>query len=85
MIDKKKNSLSMANFKNERNELVDPATLDDVDFIDYVLTVLMKETIEVLEMAVQNDRIFGRSKYEVMAAFHLAQQKLHARNGLSNG
>ena len=76
---KKKNSLSMANFKNDRNEIVDPSTLCNTDFIDFVLTTLMKETIEVLEMAVQNDRIFGRSKYEVMAAFHSAQSKLHSR------
>ena len=79
MDNKKKNSLSMANFKNDRNEIVDPSTLCNTDFIDFVLTTLMKETIEVLEMAVQNDRIFGRSKYEVMAAFHSAQSKLHSR------
>lgn len=69
----------MANFKDSQGNLVDPATLNDKEHGDYVLTVLMKQVIEVLEMAVQNDRIFNRSKYEVMAAFHQAQAKLQEK------
>lgn len=68
----------MSNFKNG-NELIDPATLSDVDFQDFVLTVLMKDCIEVLEMSVVNDRVFSRAKYELMAKFHSAQKTLHSR------
>jgi len=84
-MEKKKNSLSMTNFKNSlTGELVDPATLNDEEYIDYVLSGLLKETIELLEMAVPGDRVFARSKFQIMSIFHQAQSKLHSRN-INNG
>ena len=79
LMENKKNSLSMANFKNDQNQIVEPSTLNNNDFIDYTLSLLLKSTIEVTEMAIGNDRIFTRSKYEIMKHFHEAQSAIHSR------
>lgn len=66
----------MANFKNERNELVDPATLSKEDKLDFYLSILMKRVIETMEMAITNDRVFSRSKFEIMKNFHEIRENI---------
>lgn len=85
MIDKKKNTLSLANFKNPvTGELVDIQTLSDEDKIDFYLASLMKKVIETLEMAITNDRVFSRSKFQIMADFHDEQNNIHGRHQGAN-
>lgn len=75
-MDKKKNALSIANYKDAQGNLVDPKTLSEEEQTKYHLASLMKNVIEVLEMAVDNDRVFTRSKFEIMAKFHAALEQI---------
>lgn len=48
----------------------DTNALSEDDFIDFVFAKMMQEVIQRLEASIQNDRIFSRTKYDVMAIFH---------------
>ena len=77
MDNKNKNPLSMSNFKNSiTGEFVDPSTLSGSDKIDYYLSTLLKKVIETLEMSVTNDRVFNRSKFQIMADFHKIREEM---------
>lgn len=58
---------------------VDVNDLTDQEYTDFVLAKLMQEVIQRLEGAIQNDRIFGRTKYDVMAIVWEARDLLSKR------
>ena len=71
------NHLSINQFKNkETGEFVDIETLNDEKKINFILSKLMNNVIENLEMSIHNDRIFSRSRYQVMKDFHAAREEL---------
>ena len=70
----------MSNFKDTQGNLIDPLTLSDEDKLDFYQANLLKNVIQVLEMSIVNDRIFSRSKFEVMKYFHETQELIHSRN-----
>jgi hypothetical protein len=78
--DNKKKNLSMSNFKDAQGNLVDPSTLSDEDKLDFYQANLLKNVIQVLEMSVSNERVFSRSKFEIMKYFHETQELIHSRN-----
>ncbi len=76
-MENKKNSLSMANFKNPNTGvLVDPSMLSDEEKLDFYLACAMNEVIQILEVSVAPDRIFNRAKFSVMKIFHETRDKL---------
>ena len=58
---------------------VDVNDLTDQEYTNFVLAKLMQEVIQRLEGAIQNDRIFGRTKYDVMAIVWEARDPLSKR------
>lgn len=58
---------------------VDVNDLTDQEYTNFVLAKLMQEVIQRLEGAIQNDRIFGRTKYDVMAIVWEARDLLSKR------
>jgi hypothetical protein len=72
MIDnnKRNNNLSISNYKDRNNNIIDPSKLDEKEKIGFHLTFLMKDIITILEMSVPQERNFTIAKYEVMAKFH---------------
>lgn len=83
MIDKKKNALSIANYKDANGNLVNISTLNEEERIKYHLASLMKNVIEVLEMSIPSDghadRIFIRAKFSIMGLFHSALENIQKK------
>ncbi len=69
-----RDSLSMGRFRDINIEDLTPE-----EHIDYVLAKLMQATIQKLEGSIQSDRIFQRTKYDVMAAFWASREELQNR------
>lgn len=65
-------SLSINRFKN-----VDPSSLSSSDHADYVLARLLAEIIKRLEASIQTERIFNRTKYDIMALVWDARDALY--------
>jgi len=74
--DNKKKNLSMSNFKDAQGNLVDPSTLSGPERLDYEMALLLKKTIETLEMSIQNERVFSRAKFQIMSNFHEARENM---------
>jgi len=68
-----RDSLSINRFRD-----VDVDALSDEDYQDYVLAKLMQAVIQRLEGSIQNDRIFSRTKFDVMASFWESRELLRA-------
>jgi hypothetical protein len=72
---KKEDFLSMNRFKNTTDgTFKNLDSMDDDEYHDFVLAKLMKEVIESLEASIASDRVFGRTKHDVMAKFHRARE-----------
>jgi|GEM_PF-6247652 len=78
-MDKKKNVLSITTYKDAQGNLIDPTTLSEEEKTAYHMAVLLNNVIQVLEMAVSNDRIFTRSKFEIMKKFHSALEDISGK------
>jgi len=66
----------MSNFKDAQGNLVDPSTLSGPERLDYEMALLLKKTIETLEMSIQNERVFSRAKFQIMSNFHEARENM---------
>lgn len=69
-----KDALSMNRFKGR-----DIEALDDAEYCDYVLAALLQGVIQRLEGSINNDRIFHRTKFDVMASTWDARSLLRKR------
>ena len=69
-----RDSLSMGRFRDINIDDLTPE-----EHTDYVLAKLMQTVIQRLEGSIQQDRIFQRTKYDVMAAFWASREELHNR------
>lgn len=64
--------LSMNRFKLSNGEYKNVVDMSKTEHLEFVVAKLMKDIIEKLEVSIQNDRIFSRTKYDVMTLFHSA-------------
>lgn len=69
-----KDALSINRFRDKNTE-----TLTNDEFLDFGLAKLMQSVIQRLEGSIQNDRIYNRTKFDVMAAFWEAREELRNR------
>lgn len=69
----KNDSLSINRFKD-----LDITKLTKEEFIDFALAKLMNVIIQKLEVAIFNDRVFSRAKYDVMAEIWKTREELHS-------
>lgn len=72
----KNEDLSLNRFKNESGDFKSIQEMNKNEKIAFILAKALKETIETLELSIQNDRIFNRTKYNVMAIFHRVLDQL---------
>lgn len=72
-------ALSMSSFKRPDGRSFKTADeMSKEEKYAFALAKLMKTTIEKLEMSIPNDRIFNRTKYEIMSAFHDCHEEIKA-------
>jgi hypothetical protein len=74
-LDKNKsNALSIGRFKDMKSD-----DLTDSDFRDYILAKLMQTVMQRLEVAIVSDRMFARTRTDVMSAFWTAREEFENR------
>jgi len=66
--------LSMKNYKD-----MDISKLSQEDFITYIFSKMMMETINLVDMSVSNDRVWKRVKFEIMKIFHDNYKEIEER------
>jgi hypothetical protein len=71
-----KDALSISRFRDKVIE-----TLSVEDHTDYVLAKLLQSVLQRLEVSIQSDRIYSRTKFDILTAFWDARDEFHSRNG----
>lgn len=78
-MEKQNNSLSLSRFKND-GVLVDPSTLSEDDYAEFVLAKLMKSILDTVQVAIPTESQFKRARFAVMSAFHKAFGELSKKD-----
>ena len=76
-LDKVIKDPQVLSMKNDKD--MDISKLSQEDFITYIFSKMMMETINLVDMSVSNDRVWKRVKFEIMKIFHDNYKEIEER------